>query len=77
MKRFLWAFAAAILIIAPVAVILEVKWTGINLLAPCVAIAVLIGLLVFAPGFQMRDAFALTAAYASVLVVFVGTKTRI
>ena len=77
LKRLLWSIVAALLIIVPVGLMLKVIWHGIHWVAPIGGIAVLILLLVVVPGFQTRDACALTAAYASVLLVFVGANNRI
>lgn len=67
-------------IIGPVAIILFVNVKYINLITTCAFVAaialILVWLPVWIPDLRTRDAIGLTAAYASVLVVFVGAKTN-
>ena len=83
--RVVLGFATGGVIIAPVAIILFVNVKYINLITACIAVAAmplaltLIPILFsrWVPEMRMRDVVTITAAYASVLIVFVGTKTKV
>ena len=74
--RFLMAFGGGVAVIAPVAIILFVPGKAVNLITTCAAMVVFAFAIVWVPELRARDVLALTAGYASVLVVFVGTKTH-
>lgn len=74
--RFLMAFGGGVAVIAPVAIILFVPGKAVNLITTCAAMVLFAFAIVWVPELRARDVLALTAGYASVLVVFVGTKTQ-
>ena len=64
------------MVIAPVAIILFLPQKHVSLPTTCGAMVLFAFAIVWVPGLRLRDILAVTAAYASVLVVFVGTNTR-
>ena len=74
--RFLCALGGGIAVIAPVAIILFVPGKAVNLITTCAAMVIFAFAIVWIEELRARDVLGLTAAYASVLVVFVGTKTH-
>ena len=72
-----WAFVGGAMVIAPVGVILYFpNDRKISLGTTCAAMILFAFAIIWVPGLRLRDMLAVTAAYASVLVVFVGTNTQ-
>ena len=74
--RVLMALGGGVAVIAPVAVILFFPGKAVNLIATCAAMVAFAFAICWVPELRARDVLALTAGYASVLVVFVGANTQ-
>ena len=76
-QRILVALATGAFIVVPVFAITYVNVRLYNLLIACGFMAAVALITLSVPVFRTRDALGVTAAYISVLVLFVGAKIKI
>jgi hypothetical protein len=76
-RRGLLAVVAVIPLLAPVVAILYISWYGSAWLAPGVAVVAVAFAAAYWPELRLRNVFAITVGYASVLVVSVGVNVQL
>jgi len=74
LRRFLWVGCGGLLLIVPMLVMANIDTKTASLVTTCVAITIFAILVSWFTALGPNEVLATTAAYAAVLVVFVGTS---
>lgn len=74
--RLLFAIAGGLLLLVPTLIMANVPGKVASLVTTCVSMLIFVVLIAFLTKLSPNEVLATTAAYAAVLVVFVGTSLR-